>query len=67
MRPSLGCCAQSPLQQGHVIIEVTNVLPTCQLKPPCPSVFDDQEKIRKGEFHSWPLTSVALPLVNKSC
>jgi hypothetical protein len=37
-----------PLQQDHVIIEVTNVLPTCQLKPPCPGVFGDQEEIRKG-------------------
>ncbi|XP_028390659.1 Y' element ATP-dependent helicase YPR204W-like isoform X2 [Dendronephthya gigantea] len=51
-----------PLKHGHVVIEIKEILPTCQLKPPCPGTFDDPDRIHIGEFHSWPLTSVALPL-----
>jgi hypothetical protein len=51
-----------PLQQGHIVVEIKDVLPTCQLKPLCPGAFDDPEQIQRGEFHCWPLTSVALPL-----
>ena len=50
-----------PLPQGHIIVEVKEILPTCQLKPPCPGAFDDNEEIHQGEFHCWPFTSVALP------
>ena len=46
---------------GNVVVEIVELLPSCQLKPPCPGIFDDQDKINKGEFHSWPLTAIALP------
>ena len=46
-----------PLEQGHI----SEVLPSCQLKPPCPGTFDDPDQIHTGEFHSWPLSSIALP------
>lgn len=50
------------LAQGHVVVEITTVLETCKLKPPCLGPFDDPDGIHEGEFHSWPLASLALPI-----
>lgn len=50
------------LEEGHVVVAVTEVLETCNLKPACPGPFDDPSSIHEGEFHSWPLASLALPL-----
>jgi hypothetical protein len=46
----------------YVVVEITQVLQSCNLKPICSNTFDDTDAIHMGEFHAWPLALSALPL-----
>ena len=47
---------------GYVVVEITQVLESCNLKPICSNMFDDTDAIHTGEFYAWPLALLALPL-----